>query len=275
MSSPAFAPTTFNQGAPPQVSAAELNKLGAGVRDAAILPAYAGTNPELETDANRVVWKKASSGAMVAYAHASDAGVIELAGRPAAAGGSSAAVLRAEAHPSDAIQDAYIEIVNVPSNGTTKRYINAVVKGDSGAPGNLVTRLASSDGKPTWPSPIELWNDAGGPSPTQGNTNVPFSKTFTKKGDGPMFIAITATLIPGATGFMSYDVKIDGTHIEYLGQYFNRTGQHETLVHPGMTVTNATLCAKGNHTITLTLGGSGVTADANDRARGSLIEFPA
>lgn len=273
MSSPAFTPTTFVQGAPPAVSAAELNKLGAGVRDARIMPAFVGTDPN-PGDANRVIWKKASNGAMVAYAQASDAGVLELVGRPAAAGGSSAVTIKAEAHPDDAAQEAYIEIVNVPSNGTFKRYINAVVKGDSGAPGYQVTRLASSDGKPTWPSPTAIWTDAAGPATTQG-IGYTFSQTITKKGDGPMVLAIVATLVPGSVNFASYDVKVDGTHVEYLGSFFNRTSQHEAVSHPGIVVTSPALCAKGNHTVSLVLGGSGVNVDSNDRVRGSFVEFPA
>jgi hypothetical protein len=106
---------------------------------------------------------------------------------------------------------------------------------------------------------LQVINQAG-PLPIKGQFTAPL--------DGPALLVVTSTLWSGqANTLLQLNVILDGTQIGTAQLFSNASSTHRTLptLFIGFTLTS------GQHTLMLSLAGSGVTSDGNDLFNASLI----
>jgi hypothetical protein len=97
---------------------------------------------------------------------------------------------------------------------------------------------------------------------------LPIKVTFTAPLDGPALLVVTSSLwTTVANTPLQLFVSLDGTQIATGQTWSNAPGTHRVLptLFVGFNLTY------GQHVLTLTLGGSGVTADINDIFNTSLL----
>jgi hypothetical protein len=97
---------------------------------------------------------------------------------------------------------------------------------------------------------------------------LPIKATFTAPLDGPALLVVTSSLwTTVANTPLQLFVSLDGTQIATGQTWSNGPNTHRVL--PTLFIGfNLTF---GQHTLTLTLGGSGVTSDINDIFNASLL----
>lgn len=103
-----------------------------------------------------------------------------------------------------------------------------------------------------------------GPLPRTGSFIV------TEPAGATILLEVAGSGFSSAPGLRSIEVRVDGTLIGTLDQFFNQANVHQTFTPRTFNLQGLTV---GPHTVTLTAG-AGLNTDANDRFQATVQQIP-